>query len=498
MAQTAPVLELVEVKPSAAPPGVTVADGSVTVSQPNYSGQMTWNPPPPNIYAAGFTLTLNAAAKATAGNYNAETSAHFDQSFDVVPSIARIGAFALAGESKSNSLTVTVTPRAGLRAGTMVTINIGASFVAGVDYIYRVVDPGGGDGEDGEDGGDDGGDDGDDDDRRLAASLDCPPSIVISELPSLNCHIVITSWRYSADPVEVILPDALDFYGNHANGIQLLQAAGSQDVFNWTAPYLWGMFVFACPSQDGTGANCFGSVTTPGPQAVDIIVRQGSDEVQLRLEIDAIPRPGGDDNACDFTVGQVIFDKWIQMGAEGGVLGCAIGDEQETGRSPSGAEARQALFEGGVIVLHAGGRLAGWAFEVHGCIAARYLGMGGTGSWLGLPVSDEYGMPGGSRSDFEGGYIAWDALTGGCIAMRDGSASISFEPDTNRAGGDLLSFEAIGDRMEICRDACAAESSCVAYTYVRPGIQGPRALCWLKSSIPAARTEGCCISGVKR
>ncbi len=79
--------------------------------------------------------------------------------------------------------------------------------------------------------------------------------------------------------------------------------------------------------------------------------------------------------------------------------------------------------------------------------------------------------------------------------MRDGSATVSFEQDTNRAGGDFTSFEAIGERLEICRDACAAESSCVAYTYVRSGLQGPRAMCWLKSSVPEPRMEGCCISG---
>ena len=492
-AASAQVLELVEVKlPESPPPGFSVSSGAISWIQPNWSGQFTWNVPPQRVDASGFTLTLNAAAQATAGNFNAETSASSD-GFTFEPAEPRIGAFANAGESKSQSMAVKVTPIAGLSPGSMVTLNIGASFYTGVDYIYRVADFSVG-GDDG--GSDDGGGDGND--RRLAASLDCPSSIIISELPSLNCHIVITSWRHSADPVEVILPDALDAYGNHANGIQLLQAAGSQDVFNWTAPYLWGMFVFACPSQDNTGANCFGSVTAPSLQSVNIIVRQGSDEVQLRLDINAIPRPGGGQNTCGFVVGSVIFGKWIQTGGQTGVLGCAIGNEQETGRSPSGAEAHQVLFQGGVIVLHGGGRLAGAAFEVHGSIAARYLGMGGTASWLGLPVSDEYDMPGGRRSDFEGGYIAWDTLTGGSIAMRDGSATVSFEPDTNRAGSDFTSFEAIGDRMEICRDACAAESSCVAYTYVRPGLQGPRGVCWLKSSVPEAHVEGCCISGFKR
>ena len=336
--------------------------------------------------------------------------------------------------------------------------------------------------------------------ERLAFTIECPGVIVISEQPALQCAIVFTSWRRNtATPVDVSLPDAVDFFGNHANGIQLTTIVGNEDVFNWVAPHRWLFSVFACPSRDNVGFNCYDNVTMPGTSnPVNIIVRQGDDIVPVTLTFNAIAGPVGGPNACGFTLGQTILDKWNATGGEGGFLGCAIGDEQEAGRSPSGAEARQALFQGGVIVLHAGGRLTGSAFEVHGSIGARYLGMGGTASWLGLPVSDEYDMPGGRRSDFEGGYIGWDPLTGGTILMRDGSATVSFEPDTNRAGGDLTSFEAIGDRMEICRDACAAESSCVAYTYVRPGLQGPRAVCWLKSSVPQANVEGCCISGVKR
>ena len=507
MAQDGPVLELVEVKlPATVPDGFTVTDGTIQFSHPSYNSQFTWNPPPKRIDQNGFTLTLNVAAHATTSNLAAETSVHLDSTFVVDTPNRAVGVFVNAGESKSDSLSLLLKPAQGLSLGATTRLNIGASFYTGVDYTYRVVDPvvGGdtGDGKENDDGkgnDDDKGNDGDDGDGKLAASVNCPPSIIISALPSLNCHIVIASWRRNtATPVQVILPDALDFYGNHTNGIQLLQAAGSQDVLNWTAPYMWGMFVFACPSQNNTGANCFGSITAPGTQTVNIIVRQGSDVVPLRLDITATPRPGGGANACGFTVGQAILTKWNQMGGQDGVLGCAIGNEEETGRSPGGAEARQALFKGGVIVLHGGGRRTGAAFEVHGCIASRYLEMGGTGSWLGLPVGDESDMAGGRRSDFESGYIAWDQLTGGCIAMRDGSATFSFEPDTNRAGSDFTNFEAIGDRMEICRDACAAESSCIAYTYVRPGLQGPRAKCWLKSSVPEARLERCCISGVRR
>jgi hypothetical protein len=98
--------------------------------------------------------------------------------------------------------------------------------------------------------------------------------------------------------VEVILPQAIDTFGNHRNGIQVL-GQGQNDVFNWVNPsYSWGLFVFACPSQQGTGANCNGSVTTPGLNSVPIIVRQKNsqtgrdDVVGVVLSLFARPRPG--------------------------------------------------------------------------------------------------------------------------------------------------------------------------------------------------------------
>ena len=499
-AESGTSLELVEVVPD--PPHwatTLISDGHVSVADKqngSYSSEYSWNAPPQVIGPDGVSFALEVSATSSPSNHNAVIglwATGFD--LDVPADQANAVAYADQNRTVSNSKTVHVKPAANLKGGDIVELKIGAGFIAGVLYKYRVAGTSTGDGGEG------GGGEVDGDKRRLAARLDCPPSIMIGELPSLNCHIVITSWRYSADPVEVVLPDALDTFGNHRNGIQLLQAAGNQDVFTWNYPdpYLWGMFVFACPPQNSTVANCIGIGTAPGPQTVNIIVRQGPDRVDLRLDIRAVPVPGGQGtDICGFAVGTVSMAKWIETGREGGVLGCAIGTEQDTARSPSGADARQTLFAGGVIVLHGSGRFAGSAFEVHGCIALRYLGMGGTSSWLGLPVSDEFDIPGGRRSDFEGGSIAWDALTGGCMAMSDGSASLTFEPDANRAGGDFTSFEVIGDRMEMCRDVCAAEMSCVAYTYVRPGIQGPRSRCWLKSAIPDATLDGCCISGIKR
>jgi hypothetical protein len=49
-----------------------------------------------------------------------------------------------------------------------------------------------------------------------------------------------------------------------------------------------------------------------------------------------------------------------------------------------------------------------------------------------------------------------------------------------------------------CRTRCIKEHDCRAWTWVRPGIQGPAANCWLKSGVPWAKRNDCCSSGVVR
>lgn len=49
-----------------------------------------------------------------------------------------------------------------------------------------------------------------------------------------------------------------------------------------------------------------------------------------------------------------------------------------------------------------------------------------------------------------------------------------------------------------CRDRCIKEHNCRAWTWVRPGFQGPAANCWLKGAIPWAQKSECCSSGTVR
>jgi hypothetical protein len=49
-----------------------------------------------------------------------------------------------------------------------------------------------------------------------------------------------------------------------------------------------------------------------------------------------------------------------------------------------------------------------------------------------------------------------------------------------------------------CSFACQLSNQCRAWTFVRPGIQGPSGRCFFKSPAPAATRNTCCTSGVRK
>jgi hypothetical protein len=78
-----------------------------------------------------------------------------------------------------------------------------------------------------------------------------------------------------------------------------------------------------------------------------------------------------------------------------------------------------------------------------------------------------------------------------------------YESNTDRPGSDIRVFEVdplppntFGGKEEICRGNCDREANCQSWTYVKPGVQGPKARCYLKKGIPQANSNNCCTSGV--
>lgn len=82
-------------------------------------------------------------------------------------------------------------------------------------------------------------------------------------------------------------------------------------------------------------------------------------------------------------------------------------------------------------------------------------------------------------------------------AVRTETIAAGMENDTDRPGSDVMHFTLPrGSGPESCRSACSPGGRCKAWTYVRPGVQGTDAVCYLKDKAPPARANACCISGL--
>jgi hypothetical protein len=73
----------------------------------------------------------------------------------------------------------------------------------------------------------------------------------------------------------------------------------------------------------------------------------------------------------------------------------------------------------------------------------------------------------------------------------------TFSPNTDRPGNDFRNIT-INGNAEACLRLCNRESRCRAWTFVKAGIQGRSARCFLKNPIPNAVPNPCCTSGVIR
>jgi len=68
---------------------------------------------------------------------------------------------------------------------------------------------------------------------------------------------------------------------------------------------------------------------------------------------------------------------------------------------------------------------------------------------------------------------------------------------TDRTGSDYKDFDLAAPDFKLCLAACLGEAGCKAWTYVKPGAQGDKARCWLKSAVPAPTPDDNCISGMR-
>ncbi|GGN09136.1 uncharacterized protein with LGFP repeats [Actinoplanes campanulatus] len=97
-----------------------------------------------------------------------------------------------------------------------------------------------------------------------------------------------------------------------------------------------------------------------------------------------------------------IRTRWLALGGEGGHLGYPRSDETAV------SVGRAVQFQRGNAYWNS----TDGAHVVRGGILTRYLALGGTGSRLGPPTSDEYAVAVGWRSDFRHGSLTWNSTTG--------------------------------------------------------------------------------------
>ena len=73
----------------------------------------------------------------------------------------------------------------------------------------------------------------------------------------------------------------------------------------------------------------------------------------------------------------------------------------------------------------------------------------------------------------------------------------NFSLNTDRPGNDIRNMPFNGD-AQACLKRCNRERDCRAWTFVKAGVQGPSAVCFLKAPITRAVANPCCTSGVIR
>ena len=78
---------------------------------------------------------------------------------------------------------------------------------------------------------------------------------------------------------------------------------------------------------------------------------------------------------------------------------------------------------------------------------------------------------------------------------RPTARDLKAEDHTDRPGADYRNLAM--DSWAGCESTCQAEDRCTAWTYARPGLQGPRGRCWLKTAVPNPSENKQTVSGVK-
>ena len=85
------------------------------------------------------------------------------------------------------------------------------------------------------------------------------------------------------------------------------------------------------------------------------------------------------------------------------------------------------------------------------------------------------------------------ALMVALLAANAAQAQVGYD----RRGGDYTYFKVPSGDPAVCAARCEREARCRAWNFAYPRTANASAICWLKSQVPPAVADTCCVSGVR-
>jgi hypothetical protein len=84
-----------------------------------------------------------------------------------------------------------------------------------------------------------------------------------------------------------------------------------------------------------------------------------------------------------------------------------------------------------------------------------------------------------------------------CLLVLAGASAARAQTGFDRPGHDYANMVVRSGDPAVCAARCERDNRCRAWSFSYPRTAGRDAICWLKSSVPPAKENGCCVSGVR-
>jgi len=211
-----------------------------------------------------------------------------------------------------------------------------------------------------------------------------------------------------------------DFKGGSVDSAAIMLADGASTAYVVWGGSIWQKYISLRGAE--------GPLGYPTSDEIPVTASTGTQGVYQEFKDGRLTwhRNGAFPNKTFATYGAILA-KYKAIGGPSHPIGLPIADEGEALRSPFGTTGTYSRFERGTINWHRDGSRAKQTFFVMGGIFEKYKAMGYSSSWLGFPISDEYDVTGGARSDFEGGNISWTPQGGMVVQPNDKPSPITDE-----------------------------------------------------------------------